>query len=219
MKFLIYAAAFASAVASGVAAPLAPSVRTFTHVAFVIDTSGSMRDPATSQLWTAAQAMVRELIEAHPEVQFVALFDAAGRPMIAGEIWLPRNADTVRKITATIAGYNEDSASNPMPGVLRALRSLPPPSDANAQPHICIIGDEINSSQQPADALNTLELRNPADRSGQRRVSISAVQLPTTIRFTGAGMGNTGVRFQELMTEVALRHGGTYTLLRDLNAP
>jgi hypothetical protein len=219
MKLLIFAAAFACAAMSKAAAPLMPTARTFTHVAFVIDTSGSMRDPTTNQLWTAAQAMARELIASHPEVQFLALFDASGRPMIPGEGWLPRNADTVRKITATIATYNEDSPSNPMPGVLRALRSLPPPSDATAQPHICVIGDEINSSDQPAAMLNTLEVHNPADRSGHRRVSISAVQLPTTIRYSGGGMGNTGVRFQELMTEVAIRHGGTYTLLRDLNAP
>jgi hypothetical protein len=218
MKSLILAAAFASAALGNAAPAPTPSVRTFTHVAFVIDTSGSMRDPATNQLWTAAQAMAREVIETHPEVQFIALFDASGRPMIPGQVWLPRNAATVRKVAATIAGYNEDTVSNPIPGVLQALTLVPPPGDTKAQPHICVIGDEINSSDQSANLLNALEVRNPADRSGQRRVSISAVQLPTTVRF-GGSMGNTGVRFQELMTEVAIRHGGTYTLLRDLNVP
>jgi hypothetical protein len=61
--------------------------------------------------------------------------------------------------------------------------------------------------------LRRLQEINTPDAGGKRRATISAVQLPTTMRANGGPMGNTGLRFQALMTEVAQQHAGNYKLL------
>ena len=56
---------------------------------------------------------------------------------------------------------------------------------------------------------------NPADENGARRVTINAVGFPTTIRYQFS-MGNTGLRFANLMRTVCYLHGGAFIALQDL---
>jgi hypothetical protein len=56
---------------------------------------------------------------------------------------------------------------------------------------------------------------NPADDKGERRVVINAVGFPTTIRYQFS-MGNTGLRFANLMRTVTYLHGGAFIALQDL---
>jgi hypothetical protein len=98
------------------------------------------------------------------------------------------------------------------------MRDAPPPGKSGARLHVCVIGDEFNSADKEEVALRRLAEINPPDASGNRRATISAVQLPTTIRYTGpapGSMGNTGRRFQALMQEVARQHAGSFQLLGD----
>jgi hypothetical protein len=191
-----------------------------TCLAFVIDSSGSMRDPNTSRLWAATLVAVDEMLAAHPKATHLMAFDSSGRFMLGGaKEWLRRTPQNVERIKEAIWSYPEDSISNPVPGIYLAMRALPK-AGSNAQLHVCVIGDEFNTTEQQPLVLQRLEQLNPPDARGRRRATISTLQLPTTIRFDGGrdkvNMGNTGIRFQMLMTEVAKQHGGTYRLLPDL---
>ena len=108
----------------------------------------------------------------------------------------------------------QETASSPVPGIYRAMRDLPAAGKGAARLHVCVIGDEFINQAEPV--LRRLDELNPADASGSRRATISAVQLPTTVRYSGPTMGNTGLKFQALMKEVTKQHGGTYELLPPL---
>jgi hypothetical protein len=183
-------------------------------LAFVIDTSGSMRDPATGRLWGVVGQLVRAAIDADAEATHVIAFDADGR--LLSPRWLPRTAANVDALLQALSAYNQDTISNPAPGLYRALGS----GNAGAQKvrvHVWVIGDEF--VEREAQVWSRVEALNPADASGHRRATISAIQLPTTVRMTptlpaGEGrMANTGLKFQMLMSELAKTHGGTYRLL------
>ena len=186
-------------------------------VAFVIDTSGSMRNPNKGRLWSGVFAAIKETIAARSDVKFVTLYDGDGRPMFDRRGWVAVNDESLAAIAQLLEAYQQDSVSNPVPGIYNAIRDAPPPAKTGARLHICVIGDEFNSADKEEIALRRLQEVNPADANGHRRATISAVQLPTTIRYTGAAgkMGNTGLRFQALMTEVARQHRGSFKLLGD----
>lgn len=183
-------------------------------LAFVVDTSGSMRNPKTNALWSAVFYAMAEEIAAHRDVDHLMAFDANGRIIFSGnQEWLAPTPENLQRIETILAGYDEDTQSSPVPGIYRAMRVLPP-AGGKARLQVCVIGDELNSADQTELVLRRLDELNPADARGRRAASISAIQLPTTVRYAGTGgMGNTGVRFQALMTEVAKQHGGTFKLL------
>jgi RNA polymerase sigma factor (sigma-70 family) len=183
-------------------------------LAFVFDTSGSMRNPATGKLWPAVYQAVCDMIEAHPDASFLMGADADGRPLFGGgKGWLPRTAESLQVIQATLDQVNQDTVSDPLPGIYRVMRTLPPASTGPARLRVCVIGDEYNAASDEATALRRLDELNPRESGGRRRATISAVQLPTTVQSPGGPMGKTGLRFQTLLQEVARQHGGTYRLL------
>jgi RNA polymerase sigma factor (sigma-70 family) len=183
-------------------------------LAFVIDSSGSMRDPKSGRLWQSVSDVIGRTLAAHPEAAFVLGLDANGRTIFsAGDRWLPRTADVLPAIEQAVASYEPDNFSNPVPGLYRAMRGLEARATTGPKLHVCVIGDELNLTDQPESVLQRLDELDPADATGKRRATISAVQLPTTVPTPGGAMGNTGLRFQAIMTQVAKRHGGTYALL------
>jgi RNA polymerase sigma factor (sigma-70 family) len=182
-------------------------------VAFVIDTSGSMRNPKKGQLWSGVFDAIKDVLAAHREATFVTLYDGDGRPMFGRRGWLAINSETLAAIEQVLGGYQQDTVSNPVPGIYNAMREAPPPLATGPRLHVCVIGDEFNSAEKEEVALRRLQEINTADAGGKRRATISAVQLPTTMRANGGPMGNTGLRFQALMTEVAQQHAGNYKLL------
>ncbi len=189
-------------------------------VAFVIDTSGSMRDPRTGKLWSAVHEAIRSALAAHPAARYVMGFDADGRRIFSERGgWMRLTSETPAAIEQLLQDYQQDTISNPVPGVYRAMRELPPANRPGAQLHVYVIGDEFNSSDDSVPVLRRLGELNPADPSGRRQASIHAMQLPTTIRLKGGPMGNTGLKFHSLMTEVARQHGGSFRLLPDTALP
>jgi RNA polymerase sigma factor (sigma-70 family) len=186
-------------------------------LAFVIDTSGSMRNPNKGRLWSGVFAAIKDTIAARPDANFVTLYDGDGRPMFGQRGWLAVNDESLVAIAHVLEEYQQDSVSNPVPGIYNAIRDAPSPTKTGARLHICVIGDEFNSADKEESALRRLQEVNPADADGHRRATISAVQLPTTTRYMGSSgkMGNTGLRFQSLMTEVARQHRGSFKLLGD----
>ncbi len=190
------------------------------YIAFVIDTSGSMRDPNTDGLWPIAIRKIEEVLDVYPTVDGVQVIDADGRFILnsgrnGAMGWMPDSRDTRDAIRRTLRRYNQDTVSNPVPGIYRAIRSLYDPGNPEMKMGIYVFGDEFNTSDSADAVIKTLDQLNPADAEGHRKIVINAVGFPTTIRYTFS-MFNTGLRFANLMREVCYRHGGAFIALQDL---
>jgi hypothetical protein len=202
-------AVFATAVLTAVEVPAAaPKV---THLAFVVDTTGSMRNPRTRALWPAVVAALEEMAAAHPKLKFCQMFDSGGRPMLGSrDQWLACDNESVEKMKRALARSLADGTSDPMGGLTHAL-TLPLPEGMDDRIHLCVIGDEFTGT--PRVALRALERSNPDDGAGRRRAIISAVQVPTM----KGSPNSTRAAFEELMSEAAKRSGGTFTVLPGVN--
>lgn len=188
-----------------------------THVAFIIDSSGSMRDPNSERIWPIVLRKFDEVLDAYPEVKGIQFLDADGRFILGGrqaeQKWLPDNENNRRAIKEALFNYDIFSNSNPVPGIVRALRTLLDENDKEMRMTIFILGDEFTGT---ADAvIRRLEELNPKDDSGKRRVAINAIGFPTAVKM-GFSMGNTGVKYANLMREVCFQHGGAFIALREI---
>jgi hypothetical protein len=186
------------------------------HICFVIDSSGSMRNPTTERIWEVVQRKFDEVLDAYPQVEGIQFLDADGRFIIGsrtGDVWLPDTIEVRNAIKDAIADYNIYSNSNPVPGIMRALRNLYKPDQENMKMGIFIIGDEFTGT---ADAvLRRIDELNPVRADGTRAVVINAIGFPTAVRM-GFSMGNTGVKFANLMRELTFQHGGAFIALQDI---
>jgi hypothetical protein len=190
------------------------------YLAFIIDTSGSMRDPNNGGLWPIAIRTIESVLDVYPNVDGIQLLDGDGRFILgrrgsgtAG--WLPDTPDTRDSIKRTLRRYNQDTVSNPVPGIYNAIRFLYDRENPKMRMGIFVFGDEFNSSDSADVVMRRLEELNPADENGQRKVVVNAVGFPTTIRYQFS-MGNTGLRFANLMRTVCYLHGGAFIALQDL---
>ena len=143
--------------------------------------------------------------------------DADGRFLLgsrsAEQQWIPDTPETRRAMKQAIHNYDVFSNSNPVPGIVRALRTLYQPTNEKMTMTIFILGDEFTGT---ADAvLKRLDELNPKNADGKRKVVINAIGFPTAIRM-GFSMGNTGVKYANLMREVTYQHGGAFIALREV---
>jgi hypothetical protein len=187
-----------------------------THVAFVIDSSGSMRDPATERIWEMVMKKFDEVLDSYPKIEGVQFLDADGRYILRGEAedqWLPDSPEVRNTIKEALRRYSQHSNSNPVPGIMRALRRLGDPDKPEQKMMVFILGDEFTGTADTV--LRRLDELNPADDKGKRRVVINAVGFPTAIKL-GFDMSNTGVKFANLMREVTFQHGGAFIALQDV---
>ena len=187
------------------------------HVAFVIDSSGSMRDANTERIWPIVLKKFDEVLDSYPSVVGVQFFDADGRYILGGrnidQKWLPDTPEIRSAIKRALYDYNIFSNSNPVPGIVRALRNLLDQDNPDMHMTIFILGDEFTGT---ADAvLKRLEELNPKDDEGKRRVVINALGFPTAVRM-GFSMDNTGVKYANLMREVTFQHGGAFIALQEI---
>jgi len=188
------------------------------YIAFVIDTSGSMRDPNTGGLWPIAIRKIEEVLDVYPHVDGIQLLDADGRFILGrngtgSQAWLPDTKELRDQIKRTLRRYDQDTISNPVPGVYNCLRFLFDKENPDMKMGIYVMGDEFVEIADPV--IKRLDELNPADENGNRKVVINAIGFPTTIRYTFS-MGNTGLKFANLMRTVCYQHGGTFIALQDL---
>ncbi|WP_269523774.1 hypothetical protein [Coraliomargarita parva] len=184
-----------------------------THVAFVIDTSGSMRNQLTKQLHYGVIEQITELLDSLPEVKSIQFLDTSGNYMLSGRsrIWLPDTPGLRQQALRSVLNYPVLSVSDPEPGIRRALLDLKPSLNANERMSVYMLGDDFRGNTQSfLLKLDRLNPRNPAN--GKRAVSISAVGFPTLISpfQIGAPQGNT--RYANIMREIAEEHGGVLIL-------
>jgi hypothetical protein len=187
------------------------------HVVFIIDSSGSMRDPGTERIYPIVLKKFEEVLDAYPQLEGMQFLDADGRFIMgnrsAEQQWLPDTVESRKAMKQAITNYDVFSNSNPVPGIVRALRTLYDPKNEKMTMTIFILGDEFTGT---ADAvLKRLDELNPRDENGNRKVVINAIGFPTAIRM-GFSMGNTGVKLANLMREVTHQHGGAFIALREI---
>jgi hypothetical protein len=187
-----------------------------THIAFIIDSSGSMRDPATGRIWEVVMKKFDEVLDSYPKIEGVQFLDADGRYILRGpaeDEWLPDSPEIRTNIKEALRRYSIHSNSNPVPGIFRALRRLHDPEKPDQKMMLFILGDEFNGTSDAV--LNRIDQLNPPDSNGKRGVVINAVGFPTAVKL-GFDLGNTGVKFANLMREVTYQHGGAFIALQDV---
>ena len=183
------------------------------HVAFVIDTSGSMRNQLTGQLHPGVINQIREILDSLPQVNRIQFLDTNGNYMFPERrgVWQPDTPALRQKLLRQITNYTVLSVSDPEPGVRRAIRELEPQLGANDQMSIYMLGDDFRGNTQ--SLLLKLDRLNPRDpASGKRPVSISAIGFPTTINLFQLGAPQGNARFANLMREIAEAHDGVLIL-------
>ncbi|MBT63789.1 MAG: hypothetical protein CML13_11315 [Puniceicoccaceae bacterium] len=184
-----------------------------THVAFVIDTSGSMRNQMTAQLHYSVIDQIRELLDSLPEVRSIQFLDSSGNYMIGNRtgFWLPDTSGLRQQALKQILNYRVASVSDPEPGLRRAIRDLKPSLKADDSMSIYFIGDDFRGSTQSLlIQLDRLNPRNPA--TGKRPVSISAIGFPTLINPFRLGAAQGNERYANIMREIAEAHDGVLIL-------
>jgi len=184
-----------------------------THVAFIIDTSGSMRNQMTNQLHYGVIEQITELLDSLPEVNSIQFIDTSGNYMMRDGRghWLPDTTGLRNKALRAVLNYPILSISDPEPGVRKAFRDLSTDIGPNDNMSLYVIGDDFRGSTQ--SFLIKLDRLNPRDpTTGKRRVSVSAIGFPTLINpfRLGAPQGNT--RFANIMREIAEAHDGVLIL-------
>ena len=183
------------------------------YIAFVFDTSGSMRETTTDQLNEMAMAKIQNVLDSYPEIKGMQFLDADGRFMLRGTpgIWLQDTPETRLGAMRVLANYPTFSNSNPVPGIFRAIRSLYQPDNKEMKMAVFVFGDEFTGQADPV--LARLETINPRKEDGDRPVSINAVGFPTVLRYPLMG-AHTGMKFANLMREVAYKHDGAFIAVR-----
>ena len=183
------------------------------YLAFVLDTSGSMRDPNSGYLWPIVVNKIEDVLEAYPSIDGIQVFDADGRSIIGqGGRWVPDSPEIRERVKWAVRRYGIFSNSNPVPGIIKAIRTLHVEDDPDMDMGIYVFGDEFTGT---ADAvLRRIDQLNPMDEEGKRPVTINAIGFPNVIRYSFS-MGQTGLKFANLMRELTYEHGGAFIAVND----
>ena len=188
-----------------------------THVAFVIDTSGSMRNQLTRQLHFGVVEQIRELLDALPEVKSMQFLDTSGNYMLAGRsgFWLPDTPGLREQALRNLVNYPVMSASDPERGIRTALADLRPALGGGERMGIYVMGDDFQGSTRGLRVkVDQLNPRDPA--TGRRSASISAVGFPTMVNPFRIGAAQGNARFANIMRELAEAHEGVLILKPDI---
>lgn len=194
------------------------------RMAFVVDTSGSMRDPKNGYMHDIVTQTLESTLLDRPAAKEFYLLDSDGRSIgsARGLVWFKNDPDGRAEAMTTLRTYSRDSVSNPVPGIESALTILDGLRDPRSHLEIVVLGDEHVGRRDAAMAQ--LERINAADPSGRRQVKISAVAFPTWLSAPAPERWQqekppTFRSYERLMREIATRHGGTFSDVADLKSP
>jgi hypothetical protein len=179
------------------------------HLIFILDTSGSMRDPSTGRIWKYVTDKIKETLEVYPIVTGIQIMDADGNFVLRGSrtSWLPDSQSTRNNITKAILFYEHHSQSNPVPGILKAIRTFRDTENEEKKIGIYIFGDEF--TQTAEKVLNRINQANKPDEEGVRPITINAMGFPHVIKYE-RHFTRTGLKFANLMRELTYQHGGAF---------
>ncbi|MCH6258300.1 hypothetical protein MLD52_17190 [Puniceicoccaceae bacterium K14] len=186
-----------------------------THIAFVIDTSGSMRDESSNLVRRYVVQKFQESLEAYPQVDGIQLLDASGHFIVGRTMaskWIEDTPENRMLLLRAIRLYPRNSDSNPVPGIVRAIRLLHDPENDDMKMGIYVFGDEFTGKSDPV--LRTM-LQINKDKKGERISRINAVGFPNVISpGVTLGLSQSGLKFANLMRELTFAHGGAFIALQ-----
>jgi hypothetical protein len=185
------------------------------YIAFVIDTSGSMRNQNTAYMLPIVIKKVEETLASYPIVKGIQVFDANGNYVMGRSSfrkWIPDSPEVRRQIGRRLFRYPVPSQSNPVPGIIKAIRHLYKAEDPEMKMGIYVFGDEFTGKAD--SVLRRMDNLNPENEDGERGVTINAIGFPNVIN-TSYSMGQTGLRFANLMRELTYEHGGAFIVVAD----
>jgi hypothetical protein len=153
--------------------------------------------------WDAALDIMKEILDIYPQVRGMQVLNDQGRYLFEGQRdrWLTDGADTRRRIQERMRDWRPYSESNPVPGIVQALRSF---RAQGQRISIYVIGDEFTGESMQA-AVDQVAEANRAD-ARMPRARIHAIGFPEGPGFPPF----TNIRFSSLMRSVAARNDGTF---------
>ena len=176
------------------------------YIIFVIDTSGSMLDSS----WTLAQKMLRETLQAYPQVKGIQVMNDDGVYMFRDfqSRWMPDSPGRRQAIVSRMRTWNATSDSNPVNGIETAIRDF----RANDKKiSIYVFGDDYQGSRSIDKAMAAIDRLNKPGPDGDRLVRIHGVGFPG--RFGSGSVPATAASFATFMRAVCASHGGTFVAL------
>ena len=180
------------------------------HIVFVIDTSGSMRNPRNGRIWENVQRKIADTLEAYPVVTGIQALDADGANIIPSTkgVWIPDSPANRKRLVDAVRNYDRGSNSDPVPGITAAIRQFGNQvGDPAVSVGVYVFGDEFNDVTDRV--LAQVERVNAPNPAGKRPATISAIGFPHVVR-QEIKWDKTGRKFANLMRELAERHGGVF---------
>ena len=168
------------------------------YVIFVIDTSGSM-----DQFERLVAQKLEETLFAFPNLKGIQIMDADGTYLFPGteRTWLNDSPGERRRILDRYLSWNQDSGSNPSPGILTAITDF---NDGEDKISIFVFGDEMDSGN-PTQFLSIVERNNPRLENGDYLIRIHGIGFQTDF-----ATGQSGKNFADLMRILSVRNGGAF---------
>jgi hypothetical protein len=173
------------------------------YVIFVIDTSGSM-----DQFERLVARKLEETLFAFPNLKGIQIMDADGTYLFSGteKTWLSDSPGERRRILDRYLSWNQDSGSNPSPGILTAITDF---NDGEDKISIFVFGDEMDSGN-PTQFLSIVERNNPRLENGDYLIRIHGIGFQTDF-----ATGQSGKNFADLMRILSVRNGGAFVGVTD----
>jgi len=170
------------------------------YIIFVIDTSSSM----TSDHWDMNLAIIEEILSLYPHVQGLQVMNDQGTYMYEGTRgrWLADTPEQRKDIHERAKKWRAFSTSNPVPGMVEAVRRYWAPDKRIA---VVVLGDEFtgDSIQEALDSIGALNKPGP---DGRRPMRIHAIGFPEGPDFPPF----TNIRFSALMRLICEQNAGTF---------
>ena len=183
------------------------------HLIFIVDTSGSMRD-GTGQMNSLVMKQIERTLNAYPTIRGLQIMDSSGNYILpaSSKQWLPDTRRNRDKLLSALRNYRTASASNPVPGLVRAFKDYNPKNNPDKNIGIYIFGDEFPHTAAPI--LSKLNKLNPIDpKTGKRAVVINATGFPFRLP-KNPQPSQTGYKFANLMRELTYAHGGAFMVVQ-----
>jgi len=176
------------------------------YIIFVIDTSGSMLD----QSWTLAQKMVRQTLQAYPQVKGIQIMNDDGLYMFRDYAarWMPDSPGRRQAIVSRMRTWNASSDSNPVNGIEAAIRDF---RSEDKKISIYVFGDDYQGVRRIDQAMAAIDKLNRPGPDGERLIRIHGVGFPG--RFGSNSVPNSARAFATFMRAVCASHGGTFVAL------
>jgi len=182
------------------------------HIAFVIDTSGSMRDSSTGLIWSYVVQKFEEVLDSYPQVDGIQLLDADGHFIMGRGMrsrWMEDNPETRAYMVRAVRLYPYESDSNPVPGIQRAIRALAEIDKEEFEMGIYVMGDEFTGRSDRV--LKDIYKMNHT-KDDELIAKINAIGFPNLIR-NALSLSQSGLKFANLMRELTYENGGAFVAL------